>query len=212
MAPPGITPTVGSCSADANSYLLTVLPLSIRHFYEQTSSQSLQLIAELYADVPVRQVILESSTDGSNFAASPAAASPNGAIPANPNGAAPAAAQYTFTLPLSESGKYYRVRVLYDGGFLYSSILPPAQQPAAAAGFVFPDPATNFVYLPLKANNKFTEVCLISNTGQVLQRSTLPSSSTTVRFDLPSGLAPGIYFIKVTGPGEMPLIARVLKN
>ena len=210
MAPTGITPAVGSCSADANAYLLTVLPLSIRNFYEQMTSQSLQLIAELYADLPVRQVILESSADGSNFAAAPYTATVADGI--GSDAADGASVKYLFTLPLSGSGKYYRVHVLGDGTALYSSILSPDGQAEQAAGFVFPDPATNFVYLSFKANNKFTTACLISNMGQVLQRSALPSSVTTVRFDLPASLAAGIYFIKVTGPGEAPLIARVLKK
>jgi hypothetical protein len=215
MAPPGIIPTVGSCSTDANTYLLAVLPLAIRNFYEQATDQSLQLVAELYSDIPVRQVILESSADGVNFSATPYSATSDeggSSPPFSPTTSMPGLAKYLFMLPLQESGKYYRVRILSEAAPIYSSILPPFGQPAATAGFAFPDPATNFVYLTLKANNKYTGACLISNTGQVLLRSALPASSTTVRFDLPSSLAAGIYFIKVTGPGEAPLMARVLKK
>lgn len=88
----------------------------------------------------------------------------NGSPPFSPMMSMPGLAKYLFTLPLQESGKYYRVHVLSEAGTVYSSILPPFGQPAAAAGFAFPDPATNFVYLTLKANNKYTGAYLISNT------------------------------------------------
>lgn len=203
LTPPGITPAVGSCVADANSYIIAVLPISIHSFYEQVTGEVMQLIAELDGSFPVQQVTLESSGDGHNFETSSYTAMP--AVEGNMD-------KYVFTLPLQESGKYYRVRARSGESVAYSQVLSTARVPENRGGFVFPDPAISFVYLSLKANNKYTDVCLISNTGQVLQRSSLPPSVTTYRFDLPSHLSTGIYFIKVTGPGDPPLVSRVLKN
>jgi len=203
LAPPGITPAVGSCTADANSYIITVLPVTIHNFYETMTSQALQLIAEFDDNPPVRQVILESSADGRSFEASSYTTMP--AAEGNME-------KYVFTLPLQESGKYYRVRALSGQSIIYSKVLHAFVQPENAEGAVFPDPATSFVYLSLKANNKYTDLYLLSNTGQVLQRSSVPPFSTTVRIDLPSHLPAGIYFVKVTGPDGAPLVARVLKS
>jgi hypothetical protein len=211
MAPPGTTP--GVCGAVANNYLLTTLPVTILDFSAQPAARDLQLTASLSQELPVSQVVLESSADGHNFAPAPYTATvlPAGAI-ATGAAAGAVAASYVFTLPTSAAADYYRVRVLSGAQLLYSQILAPAVQPAGpASALVFPDPATNFIYLQQPGAAGYTSASVINVAGQVLQRNTLPANGGTIRLDLPHSLPAGIYFVRFTGPGLAPMTVRVLR-
>ena len=76
---------------------------------------------------------------------------------------------------------------------------------------VFPNPATNFVYVSNAPDEKFTSAVLINCMGQVLQNIPLPARTPVVRWELPGSLSAGIYFIRLTGMGRTPLTVRVLK-
>jgi len=100
---------------------------------------------------------------------------------------------------------------------------PPALSPSPATGLAFPDPATNYVDLRLPSRVVYTSVAVLDNTGRLLQERplsafrTAPSGNTNAgtgvvtRLELPPRMPAGIYFLRVTGPGATPLVARVLK-
>lgn len=219
MAPPGTTP--GVCGAVANNYLLTTLPVTILDFSAQPDAQNLQFIASLSEPLPASQVVLESSADGHNFIPAPYTATvlPAGATVTGTT-AKEAAANYIFTLPPPAAADYYRVRVLSGSELLYSRILAPAIQAAAASGaLVFPDPATNFIYLQQPGGIRqqpgaavYTSASVINAAGRTMQRSALPAYAGTIRLDLATSLPAGIYFVRFTGPGLAPLTVRVLRT
>ena len=77
---------------------------------------------------------------------------------------------------------------------------------------VFPNPFTNYVYVQLPSHSTYSSLSILSSTGQLLLQKNLTTSGGIVRVDLPAWLAAGIYFVKLSGAGEEPLLQKLLKN
>jgi len=94
-------------------------------------------------------------------------------------------------------------------------LLPPSgddRSPRPGQARVFPDPATNFVYVSTAPDEKVTSAMLINCMGQVLRSIPFSAGNTVVRCELPASLSAGIYFIRLTGRNRTPLTVRVLKT
>jgi hypothetical protein len=204
LLPPGTT-TTSTCGSTSDSYLLVVLPLYIIDFSQQPSGGSLDFSADINTALPANQVWLQFSTDGHSFTTLP--------VEATETGGAGAAAHYLFTVPMPSSPTWYRLMATGGSMTVYSSILAPAF--AAGAGVtarVYPDPATNVIYLQQPGAGGYTQAVVVNAAGQLMQVNPLPAIGGTVRLDLPVRLAAGIYFVRFTGGGLAPLTVPVLKT
>ena len=86
------------------------------------------------------------------------------------------------------------------------------QQAAAQPGLVYPDPATDVIYLSNPPGANYTSASILSSMGQPVETVNLLANSPVVRVDLPRTLPTGIYFIRFSGAGVPSLTARVLKT
>jgi hypothetical protein len=203
MLPPGSTDN-GTCGSVANSFQLILLPLWFLDVEEQLSGEDLFITAALGVALPAERIVLTEAADGAHFTPTIYAA-----VPAADN-------HYRFTLPAVAARNYYRVQAIGDDGSdHYSKVLPPSGidwslLPGQAR--VFPDPATNFVYVYTAPDEKFTSAAVISCMGQVLRSIPLPAGTPFVRCELPASLPAGIYFIRLNGMDRTPLTVRVLKT
>ena len=123
--------------------------------------------------------------------------------------------RYRFTLPAVAAGNYYRVQAIGDEGSVYSKVLPPwggdwSGRPGNVR--VFPDPATNFVYVSTAPDERITSAVIINCMGQILGIIPFTAGKTAVRCELPASLSAGIYFIRLTERDRAPLTVRVQKT
>jgi hypothetical protein len=202
MLPPGSVDD-GLCGSVADSYLTILLPLLFLEVEAQLSGGDLLITAALGDALPAERIVLEGAADGVHFA------------PTGYTAVAGAGNSYRFTLPAVAAGNYYRVRAIGDDGPVYSKVLPPlgdGWSPRSGQVRVFPDPATNFVYVSIAPDEKVTSAAVINCMGQVLLSVPLSAGKSVVRCELPASLSAGIYFIKLTGRGRTPLTVRVLKT
>lgn len=204
LLPPGTT-TSSTCGSTSDSYILITLPLYIIDFSEQPSGGSLDFSADINTTVPVNQVWLQSSTDGHSFTTLPEV----GRESTGTGGTA----HYSYTVPMPVTSTYYRLMATSGSITVYSSILAPAFTSGGnRAARVYPDPATDFVYLQQPGTAGYTQAVVVNTAGQLLQVNPLPTGGGTVRLDLPARLAAGIYFVRFTGGGLTPLTVPVLKT
>ncbi len=202
MLPPGSVDN-GLCGSVADSYQIALLPLQFINVEEQFSGADLLSTAALEDAVPAGRVVLEGAADGIHFTPTIYAA------------VAGAGNRHLFTLPAAAAGNYYRVQAIGDDGSVYSKVLPPlgnSWSPPPGQARIFPDPATNFVYVSTAPDEKITSALLINCMGQVLRSIPLSAGNTVVRCELPPSLSAGIYFIRLTGRDGAPLTVRVLKG
>jgi hypothetical protein len=206
LLPPGTT-TTSTCGSTSDSYLLITLPLYIIDFSEQPSGGSLDFSADINTALPVNQVLLQSSSldDGHSFITLPEAATET----AGTGGAA----HYSFTVSMPSSPTYYRLMAASGSVTVYSSILAPAfASGISGVARVYPDPATDVIYLQQPGTAGYTQAVVVNTAGQLMQVNPLPAVGGTVRLDLPARLAAGIYFVRFTGGGLAPLTVPVLKT
>ncbi|HEY4285948.1 MAG TPA: T9SS type A sorting domain-containing protein [Puia sp.] len=206
ILPPGSVDN-GLCGSVADSYQTILLPLQFLAVKQQLSGGDLLITAELGDALPAERIILEAAADGVHFAPT--------AYAAMAGAGEGVGASYGFTLPSVAAGNYYRVQAIGNDGSVYSKVLPPSGdgwslRPGQAR--VFPDPATDFVYVSTAPGEKFTSAVVINCLGQVLRSIPLPAGSAVVRCELPASLPAGIYFIRLTGKDRTPLTVRVLKS
>jgi hypothetical protein len=199
MLPPGSIDN-GLCSSVADSYLTILLPLQFVDVEEQLSGGDLLINAELEDALPVERIVLEGAADGVHF------------TPTGYAAVAGAGNSYRFTLPAVGAGNYYRVQAIGDAGSVYSKVLPPWGDTRPGQARVFPDPATNFVYVSIAPDEKFTSAVVINCMGQIVRSIPLSAGKTVVRCELPPSLSAGIYFIRLTGRDGASLTVRVLKT
>ena len=108
---------------------------------------------------------------------------------------------------------YYRLMATSGSITVYSSILVPAVATGgSSAARVYPDPATNFIYLQQPGAAGYTQAVVVNTAGQLMQVNPLPAGGGTIRLDLPARLAAGMYFVRFTGGGLTPLTVPVLKT
>jgi hypothetical protein len=202
MLPPGSVDN-GLCGSVADSYLTILLPLQFLDVEEQISGGDLLITAALEDALPAEHVVLEGASDGIHFAPTVYAA------------VAGAGNSYRFTLPAAAAANYYRVQAIGDDGSVYSKVLPPwvdgwSARPGQA--LVFPDPATNFVYVSTAPDENVTSAVVINCIGQILRSIPFSAGKTFVRCELPAPLSAGIYFIRLTGRDGTFLTVRILKT
>jgi len=204
LLPPGTT-TTSTCGSTSASYILITLPLYIIDFSEQPSGGSLDFSADINTTVPVNQVWLQSSIDGHSFATLPEVG--------QESPGAGGAAHYSFTVPMPVTSTYYRLMATSGSVTVYSYILAPAFiSDGSGAARVYPDPATDVVYLQQPGAAGYTQAVVVNTAGQLMQVNLLPAGGGTVRLDLPARLAAGMYFVRFTGGGLTPLTVPVLKT
>ncbi len=202
MLPPGSVDN-GLCGSVADSYQIFLLPLRFLDVEEQLSGGDLLITAALGDAIPAEHMVLEGAEDGVNF------------TPTVYTAVAGAGNSYRFTLPAAAAGKYYRVLAIRDDGAVYSKVLPPSGDgwpPRPGQARVFPDPATNFVYVSTAPDEIITSAVVINCMGQVLRSIPLSAGKTAVRCELPASLPAGIYFIRLMKNDRTPLTVRVLKT
>jgi hypothetical protein len=202
MLPPGSVDN-GLCSSVADSYLTILLPLQFIDVEEQLSGGDLLITAALGDDLPAERIVLAGAADGVHF------------TPTGYAAVAGAGNSYRFTLPAVAAGNYYRVQAIGDAGSVYSKVLPPwgdSWSPRPGQARVFPDPATNFVYVSIAPDEKFTSAVVINCMGQIVRSIPLSAGKTVVRCELPASPSAGIYFIRLTGRDGASLTVRVLKT
>ncbi len=201
MLPPGSVDN-GLCGSVAGSYLTILLPLQFLDAEEQLSGGDLLITAAVEDALPPERIVLEGAADGVHF------------TPTVSTAVAGAGNSYLFTLPAAAAGNYYRIQAIGDAGSIYSNVLPPLRDDRSLdqEAHVFPDPATNFVYVSTASDEKFTSAEVINCTGQILRTIPLSVGNTVVRCELPVSLPAGIYFIRLTGGNRTPLTVRVLKT
>ncbi len=203
MLPPGSVDN-GLCGSVIDSYQLALLPLQFLDVEQQLSGGYLLITATTPGDaLSAERLVLERATDGVHFTPTAYAAT------------AGAGNSYRFTLPAAAADNYHRVKTIGDDGSAWSKVLPPSGNgwPAGPGqARVFPDPATNFVYISIAPDEKVTSAVVINNMGQILRSIPLSAGNTVVRCELPPSLPGGIYFIRLTGKDRTPLTVRVLKT
>jgi hypothetical protein len=185
------------------SYLTILLPLQFLDVEKQLSGGLLLITAELGNALPAERIVLERAADGVHF------------TPTSYPAVAGAGNSYRFTLPAFAAGNYYRVQAIGDDGSVYSKVLPPSGDggsPPPGQARVFPDPVTNFVYVSIAPDEKFTSAMVMNNIGQVLRCIPVSSGQAVIRCELPTSLPAGIYFIRLMGKDMTPLTVRVLKT
>lgn len=202
MLPPGSVDN-GLCGSVANSYLTILLPLQFLDVEEKLSGEDLSITAELGDSLPAERIVLEGAADGIHF------------TPTAYTAVADAGNRYRFTLPAVAAGNYYRVQAIGDDGSVYSKVLPPwggdwSGRPGNVR--VFPDPATNFVYVSTAPDERITSAVIINCMGQILGIIPFTAGKTAVRCELPPSLSAGIYFIRLTERDRAPLTVRVQKT
>ena len=202
MLPPGSTDN-GVCGSVADSYLTILLPLRFLDAEDQLSGGDLLITAEIGDVLPPERIVLEGAADGVHF------------TPTVYTAEAGAGNSYRFTLPAVAAGNYYRVQAIGDDGSVYSKVLPPlgcgwTSRPGQRR--VFPDPATNFVYVSTAPDEKFTSAVVINCMGQILGSILFSAGQTVIRCELPASLSAGIYFIRLAARDRTPMTVRVLKT
>jgi hypothetical protein len=105
---------------------------------------------------------------------------------------------YSFTDNSAENGvNYYRLKMVdLDGSFVYSQVSVVNSELVQNIR-VFPNPATNFIYITLGGSVPTSSVRLIDLTGKILQEQRLNSTTSNSTISMPvSNYAHGIYILQ----------------
>ncbi len=201
MVPPGSIDN-GLCGSVANSFQITLLAQRDINVKKQLSGGNLLITADPGNGYPKVRLVLEGSPDGVHFTETDYTA------------VAGAGSSWLFTLPAIAARNYYRVQVIGNGGSFYSKMLPPSDDGwsiGAGQVQVFPNPATNFVYISIAPDEKFTSAVVINCIGQVLREIPLVTGTRVTRCELPASLPAGNYFIRLKGMNGICKTARIVK-
>lgn len=199
--PPGAIDN-GLCGSVASSFQMTLLSQRYIDVRKQLLGDSLLITADPGNGYPTERLVLEGSPDGVHF-------NPTAYVAVAGTGNS-----YHFTLPAVAARNYYRVQVQSSNNSFYSKTLPPSAvgwSNGAGHAQAFPNPATNFVYIPAAPDEKFTSAILINYMGQTIREIRLFAGAGIARCELPASLPAGIYFIRLKGPGGKYLTTRVVK-
>ena len=189
LAPPGAVQ--GTCGATAENYLNDVLDISLIDFYETPEVQNLLITADLAAGSSVRQVSLESSTDGRTF------------YP-DDNEPAVSGRHYVFTLPIAQEDLFYRLKM----DSVISWVLPPLS--VSEGGIkLFPNPTEGQLNLQLGQDNRYTGVSIYDEMGRMVFKQVIAQPSGQLQLNLPRGLASGMYLVTLSGAGMAPWVGKV---
>jgi hypothetical protein len=105
---------------------------------------------------------------------------------------------YSFTDNSAQNGvNYYRLKMVdLDGSFVYSAISVVSTELAQNVK-VFPNPASNYLYITLGGSVPTTSVRLIDLTGKVLLERRLDATTLNTTISMPvSSYAKGIYILQ----------------
>lgn len=199
LAPPGAV--AGTCGATAANYFNDVLGVSLVDFYEAVQGQDLLVSADLAKGPQMPQATLESSADGRNFY-------PDAYEPVQSN--AGDLVHYVFALPVQQGDLFYRLKMEEGPDSSFSWVLPPVENPSSpATAVVFPNPASDVIYIRLPAGSRYAAVSVYDNTGRSVLRQGIPLSSGLMQLNLPRGLPQGIYMVALSGTGTSPWVTKV---
>jgi len=76
---------------------------------------------------------------------------------------------------------------------------------------IYPNPANKYLYLQLPATYTYTHLSVFTQAAQLVYQTIIKAGSTPTRYDLPARLAPGLYFIQLTGASRS-ITLQMLKD
>jgi hypothetical protein len=199
LAPTG---TNNSCGSAATTLYTSVLPIIISSFYRRISDKKMDIIAGVDNTEPAMHTELEVSTDGRQFTSSTYK-------PIERNMGY--STTYTFSLPLEEGNKFLRFRISDGRQYLSSWIIVPVGAPGKEEVSIFPNPAGSTFYAQLPVKHQFTDIAILNQTGQLVHHKNITAQNGTIKYDLPSHLQAGVYFVKISG-GTKSSIVRLVKQ
>jgi hypothetical protein len=90
---------------------------------------------------------------------------------------------------------------------LYNTVLtlnsdPPAARPPDNNNdrvAIYPNPANKYLYLQLPKRHSYTRLSILNQAGQLVYQTTVKAGNTSTKYDLPTQLPVGMYFIQLTG-------------
>ncbi|HLY71718.1 MAG TPA: T9SS type A sorting domain-containing protein, partial [Puia sp.] len=106
---------------------------------------------------------------------------------------------YSYTDNGAQNGvNYYRLKMVdLDGSFVYSQVSVVNSELVQNVK-VFPNPASNYIYITLGGSVPTTNVRLIDLTGKLLQEQRLNATSLNSTISMPvSNYAQGIYILQI---------------
>jgi hypothetical protein len=89
--------------------------------------------------------------------------------------------------------------------------LPSVQEEINDKTAIYPNPAKKSFYLQLPKGHTYKALAIFNQSGQQVHRTIIKAGPAPVRYDLPVQLAPGIYFVQLTGD-EKSLTLRLAKD
>lgn len=169
----------------------TILPVKLQAFRVAIKNSQHQLSWTTAAAQPAARFDIQYSSNGTGFQTI-------GSVPAVNS---PTAANYQFaaTIPAGENA-FYRLKILDKTGSEEYSAIVKMELSDDNAVQISPTLVQNG-RLTLKLAKSFNSLQVIDINGHVVKKKTLDGSTGTVYTDL-SGLAKGIYMIKLTGNGR----------
>lgn len=169
----------------------TILPVKLQAFRVATKNGQHQLSWTTAAAQPAARFDIQYSSNGTGFQTI-------GSVPAVNS---PTAANYQFAaaIPAGENA-FYRLKILDKTGSEEYSAIVKMELSDDNAVQISPTLVQNG-RLTLKLSKAFSSLQVIDINGHVVKKKTLDGGTGTVYADL-SGLAKGIYMIKLTGSGR----------
>jgi len=199
LAPPGTNSTCGSAANAQNSI---VLPVTITNFYGKAVGEQFQITGVVDNAYTITDAQLEYSTDGEQFTPAPyKAVITKAAITTTCN----------FTLPLQESGKFYRLRISGDEFIRYSTVLLPSGNSTNSKLLLYPNPVHNAMFVQLPKNHRYSDLNIFNQSGQLVYHKSITALSGITRCDLPANFAAGVYTVRFTG-AQTPLVMQLVKD
>jgi hypothetical protein len=103
---------------------------------------------------------------------------------------------------------YYRLKQTdYDGNYTYSDIVPVKYKKNSGHYSVFPNPATDNVYLVSEVRTK-SQLIVRTAEGRVVQQLEVEGSNQITPLNL-SGLSNGMYILEIKSEGETQFLRLV---
>jgi len=182
----------------------TTLPVTLIDFNGMYHEKRVILNWKTANEKDFSRFVVERSADATRFASINTVAA---------SGSDNATADYAVEDAHPISGRsYYRLKMIdIDGRFSYSNIIP-LQTGGQGSVSIFPVPAKDKINitLPAGASGKYN-LTLLDMSAKPLRTTTIEAGSAAMVFDLPGGLQPGAYILRVvnvqTGSAEVAKVS-----
>jgi hypothetical protein len=181
------------------------LPVLFVSFTATCKAPTVQLAWETAQEENSHYYLMEKSADG-------VAWTTIGNIAAAGNSTA--ATDYSFVDSSPDGNEFYRIAEYdLDGKAMYSNTIR-SDCSIADALKIWPNPASDLVYISLPANSgSHVTINLFDARGALIKQQTAnPAGSTTVTTLNVKGLAAGIYYITIIGTNGQPQTQKIMKE